>query len=69
MESDGTVHSIAEYRKLARHALPMMIIDFYDSGPEAENTLRHNRVTLDARRLLSSAPVPRRRPAAARRRG
>lgn len=57
MESQGTVHSIAEYRELARRTLPKMIFDFYDGGAEGENTLRHNRAALDARRLMGSAPV------------
>ncbi len=36
MESQGTVHSIAEYRELARRTLPKMIFDFYDGGAEGE---------------------------------
>ncbi|MGO4832260.1 alpha-hydroxy acid oxidase, partial [Rhizobiaceae sp. 2RAB30] len=57
MEPQGTVHSIAEYRELARRTLPKMIFDFYDGGAEGENTLRHNRAALDAKRLIGSAPV------------
>ncbi|PDT73449.1 alpha-hydroxy acid oxidase [Bradyrhizobium sp. C9] len=57
MKSRVRVHSIEEYRELARRALPTMIFDFFDGGADGENTLAHNRAALDARRLLASAPV------------
>lgn len=57
MKSRSPVHSIAEYRERARRALPKMIFDFFDGGADGENTLRHNRAALDARRLVGSAPV------------
>lgn len=57
MTLQARAHSIAEYRELARRALPRMIFDFYDGGADSENTLAYNRAALDARRLLGSAPV------------
>jgi (S)-mandelate dehydrogenase len=57
MKSRSPVHSIAEYRERASRALPKMIFDFFDGGADGENTLRHNRAALDARRLVGSAPV------------
>ncbi|WP_342724650.1 alpha-hydroxy acid oxidase [Bradyrhizobium sp. B097] len=57
MKPQVRVHSIEEYRELARRALPTMIFDFFDGGADGENTLAHNRAALDARRLLASAPV------------
>ncbi|WP_141340664.1 alpha-hydroxy acid oxidase [Bradyrhizobium sp. USDA 3458] len=57
MKFQANAHSIAEYRELARRALPRMIFDFYDGGADGENTLAGNRAALDAKRLLGSAPI------------
>ncbi|MCA6104277.1 MULTISPECIES: alpha-hydroxy acid oxidase [Bradyrhizobium] len=57
MKFQANAHSIAEYRELARRALPRMIFDFCDGGADGENTLAGNRAALDAKRLLGSAPI------------
>lgn len=48
--------SVADYRGLARRALPKMVFDFIDGGGGHESTLRGNRSALDGKRLLCSGP-------------
>ncbi len=42
-----TLHSVAEFRKAARRALPLPIFDFADGGAEDELTLRRNERAFD----------------------
>jgi (S)-mandelate dehydrogenase len=51
------IHSIEDFRRAARRALPKMLFDFVDGGSETENTVRENRAALDRIRLMPSGPV------------
>ena len=55
--SQGRAPSVADYRLLAKRALPKMVFDFIDGGAGSENTVVSNRKALDAKRLLASGPM------------
>lgn len=56
MVSKKQAATVADYRELARRALPKMVFDFVDGGGGMEDTIRGNRAALDAKRLLCSGP-------------
>ncbi len=55
--SQGRAPSVADYRLLAKRALPKMVFDFIDGGAGSEDTVVSNRKALDAKRLLCSGPM------------
>lgn len=55
--SERRAATVADYRVLARRALPKMVFDFVDGGGGMEDTVLGNRSALDAKRLMCSGPM------------